>query len=313
MLQGGEPRLDFERIEVQSHVNGGFWGKVLADVDGDGQLDLVVGARYHNEIIAFIAPHWRRQVLRKGVQPGTGLAASDIDGDGRTDLVVATDHEVLLLRAPHWQPQVIGKASLHDVKLADVDGDGRLDIIGRGQSAFGNFPPDLHLYLNRIDGWRTVNVKAPPGEGLEVADLDGDGRLDVIINAVWFRNVGPLSDGTPDLRPLRYAPDWNWPHTTAAVGDIDGDGRLDIVLAPSELAGGYHRVSWFSQPVDARETWTEHAIVPRIETAQHGLQVADFDGDGRSDVFRRCSRGARPTKSRSISTVGGGPIGPRLS
>jgi hypothetical protein len=69
------------------------------------------------------------------------------------------------------------------------------------------------------------------------------------------------------------------------VADINGEGSPDIVLAPSELAGNWYRLSWFEAPADPKQAgWTEHVIVDRIECVVHGLATADFNGDRAVDI-----------------------------
>ena len=51
--------------------------------------------------------------------------------------------------------------------------------MGRGQRAFGDISPGLHLYFQQDAGWENRNLPAPPGEGLKVSDIDRDGRADI--------------------------------------------------------------------------------------------------------------------------------------
>ena len=260
------------------------WGKTIADVNGDGRLDVIISERGRKRVFAYLAPQWEVQVLAMDVSPTTGLAAGDVTGDGRNDVVLAAEEDVRLLTAPAWTMSRVGAGHLHDVRIADINGDGRADILGRNQTAFSEADPTIVVFLNEASGWRADTISTRDGEGFAVADVDRDGRLDIVVNSVWLKNVSPPASRELSFEAHEYGRRWKWPHASIATGDLDGDGRLDVALAPSELAGMRYRVSWLSQPVNPIDPWVEHVLIKDVETVQHGLQVADFDGDGRADV-----------------------------
>jgi hypothetical protein len=224
----------------------------LADLDGDGRLDLVVGARTGTALLLFFqqpspaAPGSFAPpvVIEVGAAP-VAVAAGDLTGAGRLDLVAATadGRAVVLLHdtAPgSFLPGVSYPAGLRPVavEIADLDGDGHPDLLMADsggallvmtqRAGGGAFDPVLALSTFDWDS-----------RALAVADLDGDGRLDVAVAsagpsglpgsvAVFFQAAAPASPGTL-LSPQRYTGFWG--PLSIAAADLSGDALLDLVIA----------------------------------------------------------------------------------
>jgi hypothetical protein len=162
----------------------------------------------------------------------------------------------------------------HDVEVGDLDRDGDLDGVTR--------PKGTQIYIwrqERPNSWTQRIIDCPPGEGLTIADLDGDADLDVVIGGRWYEATPDLIGGPWTAHPFA---DWHHQDTSPKVGDINHDGHLDVVLTPSE---GAYRLSWFEAPADAKaENWTEHVIQNPI-TFTHSIELADINRDGALDVI----------------------------
>lgn len=114
--------------------------------------------------------------------------------------------------------------------------------------------------------------------GLALADINSDGRIDIIVGGVWMENPG----GDVQLQ--------NWPNYTftnwhefasVKVGDIDKDGLVDILLSVSEASGD---LSWFKAPPDPRTgSWQGNVIDSGLNNV-HNISLVDIDKDGRLDV-----------------------------
>ncbi len=227
----------------------------LADLDGDGVLDLV--ARSGD------APAVQ---VRRGAGDGTfgdkaeyplvgavrALAVADVDGDGVLDLVVACEDY-----------QSYGVGPVVSVLPGNGDGTFRAHVDSRG---------------------------VPFAQDVAVADLDGDGIPDVVLLPTVAALTGN-GDGTFDApRPVadeRASAGWS-----LAVADLDADGRLDLAVGDSDvgvelfLGRGDGTFSWFEQPSRAGAGFVVPADVDR--DGRIDLVAADLGGSGDVVVLRAC-------------------------
>jgi VCBS repeat protein len=251
------PRFNSLPVSVNSMI--------LADMDEDGWLDIVVGAGrfepqagggfkadgdevrvYWNEGYGdFPTSH---RVLRNC--GSAALAAGDMNCDGRVDLAVGgTDTSgMILFRGPHrcWDPTpptVWGTST--GLALFDRDGDGDLDWLSLGGLPPGAATSLLEPRLLLNDGSGTLNTTPTPfpligdaaqGRASLIADFNGDQRADV------FLCFDDAAGSTRDLRnrlyfggvaafTLKSSGSASERSTAGALGDFDGDGDQDLFVA----------------------------------------------------------------------------------
>jgi hypothetical protein len=204
----------------------------------------------------------------------------DVDKDGNLDFITGgKDREKTIYwfqyrAADDWVRHVLGKEQPSDVggTAMDVDGDGWVDHVSGGAWYRNSGRP-------REEGFERVvfDAQLSAVHDLVVADLDADGRLDVITmsdknNLRWYaipndpRQTWERHDIGPGV------------HAGAAVGDIDGDGDLDVARSNA----------WFENKHGKAAKWVEHGIPFGVEKPPYPLAtrcvVVDIDKDGRNDL-----------------------------
>src|SRR5690606_9699364 len=216
-----------------------FEHTVLADVDGDGLPEHIVG--YGNLVNALKhdgsqAAGWPQNVAPNNESLGLVFeapAVGDVDGDGAPEVVAATlDGRIWVwegdgvLKAG-W-PQQRNEFDRNNVTLADVDGDDTLEIV-LAEDEDG-------LDVIRSDGSSLPGFPVNPGSdlsgGVTVADLDGDGDAEIVGALADFGGPYVLFAYDHTGQPLPGFPltvgDAAKRPSFPVVGDLDDDGDLEI-------------------------------------------------------------------------------------
>jgi hypothetical protein len=292
----------------------------VVDLDGDGNLDVIVaclGSFYPTDARAGSVVWLRGSAdgtftaipLLEGVGRVADVQAADFNGDGKLDLVVAVfgwrnSGEILYLenRTQDWSkpvlvPHVVDKrhGAIH-VPVCDLNGDGKPDFV----ALISQEHETIVAFLNEGDGrFRKETIYTAPhpaygSSGIQLVDLNGDGRLDVLYTngdsmdtnylkafhgVQWLENRGTF--------PFVHHPLTTMPGAERAVAaDLDGDGLLDVIAVswlprdkfPDRARLGLDSVILLRQTAPGRfeRYWLEKGSCDHPTCA-----VGDLMGDGR--------------------------------
>ncbi|QDU86374.1 FG-GAP repeat protein [Planctomycetes bacterium Pla163] len=255
-----------------------------ADLDGDGDLDLVSVA-YEDDLL----------VVHLGNGDGTFAAAftsalgdspsevalADIDGDGTPDAVVASQSTDEILILPGAGDGTFGAAQSYafteplTLAVADVDGDGLLDVVAASATSIGSLINEGRGTFNPTK--ETVFTGLGSRYPVELFDRNGDGLVDAVLgrNGLVITLVGDGA-GTFTLVEERRAVAG---HSGPAFADFDTDGILDVCIGHA----------WSGVCVafgDGSGGFGLPAIQPIPAQAFH-TAVGDVDLDGIDDLVLR--------------------------
>ncbi|MBV9928549.1 MAG: CRTAC1 family protein [Acidobacteria bacterium] len=248
-------------------------GAAAADFDGDGWIDLFVTAPYRNYLYLNDGTGRFRDVSEeagvKALATGVAPLALDYDRDGATDVFISADGGQVLLQnrlkkggrlefRDVSQESGVGAARAVGFSAAagDVNGDGLTDIYVASYNHYGRVTPDSWyratngtpnlLFVNRGDGTFTEEAKRWGVDDSRwtyaagMADLDGDGRLDIYAGNDFGEKALFVNRGNRFVDEARARGVLDTANAMGiAFGDYNNDGRLDIHCTNmSSTAGG---------------------------------------------------------------------------
>lgn len=257
---------------------------VVVDLDRDGHADIAVSEPSQGVVSVLfsdaLGPFAARADLAVGSNP-QGLVAADFDGDGAFDLATSDDGGVSVIHnrgAGTFDParEYALSGGARWLGVADFNEDGALDLVGVGQNG-------VAVLLGGGDGTFQVASSYAIGRVSSgaIADLDGDGHLDLIAAQVGV--ILLLGDGRGHFVERGPDPSTGPSPLSLSVGDVNQDGQLDLVTANHDrttTSGSGSSLSVLLGDGFGRFTSQTTATVQKTDA----VALADFDRDGLLDA-----------------------------
>jgi len=257
-------------------------GVVALDLDRDGRKELVLGS--HNlRVIRPEGPSFRDPHFDVGGAVRE-LAGGDFTGDGRKDIAARNEHGQLFLLTGREDGTLTPPRELSvseeargwtGMRAGDLDGDEREELLLFGKDAA------VTLLSASDEGFTESRPFAQPAFSAEVADLNRDGRLDVVLGHAGGA-VSYLARADGAFSPWAVSP-----HTLESflLRDVSGDGVPDMLYFSNVLLRGLGDGRFEQVPGVLEGLVYDHG-----GDHMQPMGAGDFDGDGRVDVVM-ASRG----------------------
>lgn len=302
---GWAGELQFRVQEIDNSLNVGY-AVQLIDMNGDQKLDIVVVDS--ERLVWYENPSWKSHTFLKGKTKADNVcfAPHDIDGDGRLDFALGADWRpadtvnsgTLQWVSPgkkpgeDWSVHPIEQVpTIHRICWADFDADGKPELIvvplfGRGATRRENFMDQpLKILSYKIpadpvrDPWKAevINQELHVAHNFYPADVDGDGKLDMLVasyegvsllkrgdNGRWTREL--LHEGNQETNPSKGA-------SEIKLGKLAGGEQYIATIEPWHG----HQVVIYRQD---RQTgkWQRQVLDEQLKWG-HAVWCANLDDD----------------------------------
>jgi len=255
-----------------------------ADIDGDGDIDILGSADYSNQIVWWENRNkieFTKHTIDSNFEGAKCVHGGDLDNDGDIDIVGAARYGIAW-----WEndgSQSFSKNTLvteltfaTSLSLTDIDGDNDLDIIGAlsweneiacwENDGIGNFSKN------------TIDDNFDDANSIFMVDIDRDGDIDIVGAAQYGNEISWWeNDGSTNFSKHIVDDDYDGACAVFAA-DINGDDQVDLLAA----ARDGDEISWWEN--DGSKNFTKHVIDDNIRWPE-SVSAADLDLDGDLDIM----------------------------
>jgi hypothetical protein len=318
--------ISFDQTVIENIDNRSYDQMVLRDLDMDGRPDLIIGSGlvYPNttvgSVISFGPPMF---LANTDASSNISFALTDIDGDNKPEPILGSSYTGFSIFQNNSVPGSITAPLfpltyiLHNgyyytpytIFTADIDGDNKPDIIEN------DFSQSQFLVSRNLAVSGTINTAsvAQPSAfsnsgffvGMQAADMDGDGKIDVIGNSntdvSWARNtssIGNISFSNNAVLVSNASAN-NVRNVTAF--DMDGDGRMDLVV----LDGNTNKLTIYNNGPNTVPQIT--AVTPLAAGAGATITITGkyFDGTTAVNFGSKAANSFKVISSDTVTAVVG--------
>jgi hypothetical protein len=275
--------------DIENHNEGDQQtASLVLDIDHDGIEDFVITERTASPSVTWYKYNgttWERRIIDETpLRIEAGGDFLDIDRDGDLDIVFGGDsrsNQIWWWENPYpdyrgtWQRRLIkdhGGNKHHDQIFGDFDHDGLMELVSWNQR-------DSLLLLYEVpsdprssDPWKysIIYKGEPKDEGLAAADINLDGKMDIIGAGKWFEHKGGAT----------FAPhtiDEGMNFSRSAAGQLVAGGPPEVVFCPGDADGDAKWYEW------KNGQWITHSL--GFVVHGHTLDLKDLNRDGMLDIF----------------------------
>jgi len=285
----------FTSEKIISNEADGAASIYTADLDGDGDVDVISASQNDNKIAWYkndgTGKFSDQIIISEQALFAQNLYASDLDNDGDIDIISTSFSD---MKIAWYENNGAGEFSTENILsteadrpssvfAADLDGDGDNDIVSTAE-----FDPEIVWYKNEGDGVFSspiaISIRGSQNyatKDIYISDIDSDGDMDLLAastlqnKVAWYAN-----DGLGNFTERTVSEETQRPITVHAV-DLDGDDDIDVLSGSSSAFDKL--ISWYENQGDG--TFSSPKIITDKAFIPNTVFAADLDRDGDVDVL----------------------------